>query len=118
MSVQITSESAERTEYVVDYTHASRCQSMWQWRNHGPGLFVLNRNVSCIANTDDVTPNRVGVVVCRAASHTDNIEVMSVQMEGVLGKEALRQMNMLASRKLTFNPPGMETSTVEFFGRV
>lgn len=74
--------------------------------------------VSCIANTDDVTPNRVGVVVCRAASHTDNIEVMSVQMEGVLGKEALRQMNILASRKLTFNPPGMETSTVEFFGRV
>lgn len=40
--------------------------------------------VSCIANADDVTSNRVGVVVRRAASHTDNIEVMTVQMEGVL----------------------------------
>lgn len=50
--------------------------------------------VTCIADTDDVSPNRVSVVVCRAASHTDNIEVMSVQMEGVLGKEAVRQISI------------------------
>lgn len=84
---------------------ASRCQSMWQWRNQGPGLFVYEPRVSGPAahtereekgethlksdgdvvtgapDVDDVTEDGVVVVVLRAIRASDDPEVMLEQAQ-------------------------------------
>src|SRR5216683_1444886 len=40
-------------------THAFKCQSMWQWKNHGPGLFVKNRIVTSSPVLPILTTSRI-----------------------------------------------------------
>lgn len=41
------------------YTNADKCQSMWQWKNQGPGLSVKNRIVTLSPGFPMLTTSRI-----------------------------------------------------------
>ena len=69
-------------------TNLAKCQSMWQWRNHGPGLSVKKRIVTLspagVPDARDVPNDGIVEVVGGIASATEHVEGVSVQVNGML----------------------------------
>ena len=77
--------------------------------------------VACISDIYNVAANGIHIIICWTSSDADNIEDMSVKVERMLHikwRNLTEHPSYFKRRRLTFIPPGMETSTVEFFGSV